>query len=236
MKLDEAFARLNISVDLIPRSSSNRPGTAMHPTYITIHNTANNSSDADALMHARYLKGDDARRRKVSWHFSMDDTRCVKHLPTNEVAWHAGPANTQSIAIEVCQNQGINKAEAISRASLLTAVLMSFYNIDTEHVVPHKFWTGKDCPEVILREPGGFDAFRRQAQDFLSQLSQPEAADERAVSEVVDPLPPLEDVPVERSLPPASGTLEERVAQLEQIIAQMTAEHVELQNQTYEAD
>ncbi|HEY0736897.1 MAG TPA: N-acetylmuramoyl-L-alanine amidase [Herpetosiphonaceae bacterium] len=236
MKLDEAFARLNVVVDLIPRSLSNRPGTAMHPTFITIHNTANNSPDADALMHARYLKGDDARRRKVSWHFSMDDTRCVKHLPTNEVAWHAGPANTQSIAIEVCQNQGINKAEAISRASLLTAVLMSFYNINADHVVPHKFWTGKDCPEVILREPGGFDAFRRQAQDFLMQLSQSDEAVERAVSEIVDPLPPLEDVSEDRGLPPVSGTLEERVAQLEQIIAQIASDHVALQNQTYEAD
>lgn len=235
MKLNDAFARLNITVDLIPPTLSNRPGTPMHPTFITIHNTANNSPDADARMHAEYLKGADARRRKVSWHFTMDDTRCVKHIPTNEVAWHAGPANTQSIAIEVCQHRGINKAEAIERASLLTAVLMSFYGIDAQHVVTHKFWTGKDCPEVILREAGGFEAFRRRAQDFLSQLAHPEAAFDRAIAEVIDPLPMLEAAP-EEIAPPVSGTLEERVARLEQLVAQMTAEHVAIQNQTYEAD
>lgn len=236
MKLDEAFARLNITVDLIPPTLSNRPGTPMSPTFITIHNTANNDPDADALMHARYLRGPDARRRKVSWHFTVDDTRCVKHIPTNEVAWHAGPANTQSIAIEVCQNRGIDKAAAISRANLLTAVLMSFYGIDAQHVVPHQFWTGKDCPEVILREPGGFETFRRKAQDFLMQLAQPEVAIERVVSEVIDPRPTLEFASQEIEQPPIGGTLEERVARLEQIVAQMTAEHVALQNQTYEAD
>lgn len=236
MKLDEAFARLNITVDLISPTLSNRPGTPMSPTFITIHNTANNDPDADALMHGRYLKGEDARRRKVSWHFTVDDTRCVKHIPTNEVAWHAGPANTQSIAIEVCQNRGINKAEAISRANLLTAVLMSFYGIDAQHVVPHQFWTGKDCPEVILREPGGFEAFRRQAQDFLAQLAQPEAAIDRAVMAVVDPLPTFEVASAQIEQLPASGPLEERVARLEQVIAQLTAEQVALQNQTYEAD
>lgn len=235
MKLEEAFARLNIIVDLIPGRSSNRPGTPLQPTFITIHNTSNADPVADALMHAVYIKGDDARRRKVSWHFTIDDTRCVKHLPTNEVAWHAGPGNTQSIAIEVCQHQGINQAEAISRASLLTAVLMSFYGIDAGHVVPHHFWTGKDCPEVILRQPGGFDAFRRQAQDVLMQLVQPEMSISGVGNELVDPPVMLEEAP-EEIAPPISGSLEERVAQLEQMVARLAAEHAALQNQTYEAD
>lgn len=234
MKLEEAYARLNITVDLIPFRSSNRPGTPLQPTFITIHNTANADPVADALMHAIYVKSDDARRRKVSWHFTIDDTRCVKHLPTNEVSWHAGPANTQSIAIEVCQHQGINQAEAIARASLLTAVLMSFYGLDASHVVPHHFWTGKDCPEVILRQPGGFDAFRRQAQDFLSQLEQPDMLMSGTGNELVDP-PVFDEVP-EVIVPPRRGKLEERVARLEQLVAQLAAEHLALQNRTYEAD
>lgn len=235
MKREEAYARLNISVDLIPRTSSNRPGTPLHPTHITIHNTANNDPDADAQMHARYVKGADARRRKVSWHFTVDDKRCVKHLPTNEVAWHAGSGNTQSIAIEVCQNQGIDQAEAITRASLLTAVLMSFYGIDSQHVVSHHFWTGKDCPEVILRDPGGFAAFRLQAQGFLMQLAQPEGAFAPESDEFVDPLPTLEAAPDEIEQP-LSGTLDERVAQLEQIVARLAAENTAVKNQVFEAD
>lgn len=39
MTQDEAYERLNIEIDLIPTGSSNRPGTRIQPTYITIHNT-----------------------------------------------------------------------------------------------------------------------------------------------------------------------------------------------------
>jgi hypothetical protein len=235
MSLEEVYERLNISVDLIPHGSSNRPGTPLHATYITIHNTANTDPGADAAMHATYVKGADARRRKVSWHFTVDDTRCVKHLPTNEVAWHAGAGNTQSIGIEVCQHQGIDKAEAITRASLLTAVLMSFYGIDSEHIVPHHFWSGKDCPEVILREPGGFDAFRRQAQDFLMQLAQPGIALDRGADEIMDP-PPIPEAAPEDIEQPLRGTIEERVARLEQLVARLAAENIVLKNQVFETD
>src|SRR5438045_4205819 len=90
MTIDEALQRLNISMDLIPRTNSNRPGTAITVAYITIHNTDNANRGADALAHARYVKGADARQRRVSWHFTVDDQRCVRHLPLSEMGWHAG--------------------------------------------------------------------------------------------------------------------------------------------------
>lgn len=170
MTQDEALQRLNITIDLIPQGSSNRPGTHISPTYITVHNTSNTSADANAAMHARYVKGPDARAREVSWHFTVDDTRTFKHLPTNEKGWHAGKGNGVSIGIEVCENKGIDKGAAIDRAALLTALMMLAFRIPRENVVPHQFWTGKDCPRVILREPGKFDAFRDRAAGYLAQL------------------------------------------------------------------
>jgi hypothetical protein len=170
MTYEEAIQKLNITVDLIPPGRSNRPGNRITPTHITIHNTANSDVGADAAMHARYVKGADARRRKVSWHFTVDDKRVFKHLPTNEEAWHAGSANKRSVAIEVCENRGIDKAACIDRAALLTAVMMEAYNIPRERVVSHKSWTGKDCPRVLLREQGGFDAFRDRAVRWLDEL------------------------------------------------------------------
>lgn len=170
MTHEEAIRKLNITVDLIPAGRSNRPGTRITPTHITIHNTANAGPGADAAMHARYVKGADARRRKVSWHFTVDDKKVFKHLPTNEKAFHAGSGNGRSVAIEVCENRGIDKAACIDRAALLTAVMMEAYNIPPERVVPHKSWTGKDCPRVLLREPGGFDAFRKRAARWLEEL------------------------------------------------------------------
>ena len=170
MTQDEAFEQLNVTVDLIPPGSSNRPGTKIQPTHITIHNTSNASKGADALMHAKYVKGPDARLRKVSWHFTVDDKRCIKHLPTNEKGWHAGSGNSVSIGIEVCEHKGINKEAAIERAALLSAVMMLALGIPSDRIVPHQAWTGKDCPHIILREPGGFGAFRDRAAELLSEI------------------------------------------------------------------
>jgi len=170
MTQDEAIEKLNINVDLIPAGSSNRPGTRITPTFITIHNTSNPARGADAAMHARYVKGPDARARQVSWHFTVDDRRVFKHLPTNEKGWHAGPGNSKSIGIEVCENQGIDTEAAIDRAALLTALMMLAYGIGADKVVPHQAWTGKDCPHVILRRKGGFDAFRERAAAYAEEL------------------------------------------------------------------
>jgi N-acetylmuramoyl-L-alanine amidase CwlA len=75
MQLDQAFAELNIVQDFIPAGNSNRPGRKLTPTAITIHNTDNDSVGANAAAHAKYQKGADARKREVSWHFTVDGTR-----------------------------------------------------------------------------------------------------------------------------------------------------------------
>lgn len=178
MTQEEAIQKLNIAVDLIPAGNSNRPATRISPTHITIHNTANATAGADAAMHARYVKGADARARKVSWHFTVDDRRVFKHLPTNEKGWHAGGGNSRSIGIEVCENRGIDKAAVADRAALLTALMMLAYGIPRQNIVPHKFWTGKDCPRVLLRQTGGFNAFRDRAAEYLVELT---SADESGV-------------------------------------------------------
>jgi hypothetical protein len=170
MTQQEAIEKLNIRVDLIPAGASNRPGTKITPTHVTIHNTANSSPGANAAMHAQYVKGPDARKREVSWHFTVDDRQVYKHLPTNEKGWHAGSGNSKSIGIEVCEHQGIDQAAAIDRAALLTALMMLAYGIPRERVVSHYSWTQKNCPRVILHGPGGFDAFRDRAANYLAQL------------------------------------------------------------------
>ncbi len=57
---------LNLEIDLIPESNSNRLGTNIAPRFITIHNTDNTGLGADARAHAKYVKGQDAQNRKVS--------------------------------------------------------------------------------------------------------------------------------------------------------------------------
>ena len=257
MTYEEAIRKLNITVDLIPAGNSNRPGTRITPTHITIHNTANSDPGADAAMHARYVKGADARRRKVSWHFTVDDKAVFKHLPSNEKAWHAGGGNSRSVAIEVCENRGIDKAAAIDRAALLTAVMMEAYGIPRERVVPHKSWTGKDCPRVLLREPGGFNAFRDRAARWLRELTRPapsgmaaavgmdKEGDEPAAYEGEMPpaFPPelieladLEEGATFETMPAIGETgemggdasIEDRVAELERMVGRLALENYHL--------
>src|SRR6516165_10347004 len=108
MTIQSARQQLNIVVDLIPTGHSNRPGTPLTPTKITIHNADNESPGADAHAHAQYQKGVDAQQRQVSWHFTVDDHSVYQSLPVNEVGWHAGThaGNHGSIGIEICENNG----------------------------------------------------------------------------------------------------------------------------------
>jgi N-acetylmuramoyl-L-alanine amidase len=149
---------LNLEIDFIPESNSNRPGTKMKPEYITIHNTDNTGRGAGALAHAKYMKGQDAQNRKVSWHYTVDDNLCVKHLPINEMGWHAASAegNKKSIGIEICMNEGIDQNSANKRAATLTAILMYDLNIPIVNVLTHHHWSGKNCPRLLLdnKKPG----------------------------------------------------------------------------------
>lgn len=163
---------LNLSVDLIPNGRPNRPGRSIQPKYLTIHNTSNASSGADAMAHARFvartgfyvIKG---KKHHVSWHYTVDDTRVVKHLPVNEVGFHAGRGNAQSIGIEICMHKEIDQDAANDRAARLVAALMHDLGIPKSNVVTHKHWTKKPCPSLLLES---FSSFVAQAGGYADDL------------------------------------------------------------------
>src|SRR5690625_2302856 len=126
----------------------------MTPKYITVHNTANRNKGSNAEMHARYLHNG-AGGRTVGWHFTVDDKEIYQHLPLNEHGWHAGDGakgkgNLTSIGIEICENSDGNHDKAMQNAQWLIRKLMSDHNISIKNVVPHKHWSGKNCPNRIL--------------------------------------------------------------------------------------
>ena len=170
MTIEEALNALNISEDIIPAGRFNRPGERIRPEKVTIHNTANASAGADARMHARFVKNPSTR---VSWHFTVDDKRCIKHLPTNEKGFHAGTGagNRLSIGIEICENKGIDRRAADERAALLAAVMLFSLKLKGADLVPHRHWSGKHCPHLLLDSPGGFDKFRRRVAELLGELT-----------------------------------------------------------------
>ena len=79
---------LEMHEQICPVSDENRPGIIKTSTeYITVHDTANNSSGANAKMHANYVQGGGGG---TSWHYSIDQDNCYHQVPDNEVAYHAG--------------------------------------------------------------------------------------------------------------------------------------------------
>ncbi|WGE00944.2 N-acetylmuramoyl-L-alanine amidase [Bacillus velezensis] len=150
---------VKITKDFIPVGHNNRPGYAMNPAYITVHNTANTARRANAAMHARYEKNPET---PTSWHFTVDDKEIYQHLPLNENGWHAGDGNgtgnRKSIGIEICENSDGDFEKAVANAQWLIKKLMKEQGISLANVVPHQHWSGKYCPHKLLDRWDSFKA------------------------------------------------------------------------------
>ncbi|MEC1896613.1 N-acetylmuramoyl-L-alanine amidase [Bacillus velezensis] len=151
---------VKITKDFIPVGHNNRPGYAMDPAYITVHNTANTAKGASAAMHARYEKNPET---PTSWHFTVDEKEIYQHLPLNENGWHAGDGNRgtgnrKSIGIEICENSDGDFEKAVANAQWLIKKLIKEQGISLANVVPHKHWSGKQCPRKLLDRWDSFKA------------------------------------------------------------------------------
>lgn len=160
---------VRIIQDFIPPGRRNRPGYRLEPAYLTIHDTANTQTGADAAAHARYLKT--YPDLLAGWHFTVDDRVIYQHLPLHENGWHAGDGtngtgNRKSIGIEICENRDGNRALAESNAAWLAAGLLRDFALALNRVKQHYDWSGKNCPRVIRGRvdgwPGFIDAVRAQ--------------------------------------------------------------------------
>ena len=88
--------------------------------------------------------------------------RIVKHLPLNEVGYHAyASGNSVSIGIEMCMNEDGDWEETVDRTARLLAVLMFDFSWDRTNIVQHNYWprangTRKNCPSRIRANSHGF--------------------------------------------------------------------------------
>ena len=159
-----------IKVDLIKKAK--RPGYAMKPEYITIHQTGNTSKGANAKMHNSYVHNN---APNPSWHFTVDDKEIYQHLPLNENGWHAGdgtngPGNRKSIAIEICVNRDGNLAKAEANAAWLAAKLIK--EVGSLKPFPacmkqHYDWSRKNCPAQIRGRKDGWKNFLAAVESHL---------------------------------------------------------------------
>lgn len=159
-----------IKVDLIKKAK--RPGYAMKPEYITIHQTGNTSKGANAEMHNRYVHN---VAPNPSWHYTVDDKEIYQHLPLDENGWHAGdgtngPGNRKSIGIEICVNKDGSLAKAEANAAWLAAKLIKEVNTLKPFpacVKQHYDWSRKNCPAQIRGRKNGWANFLAAVEAHL---------------------------------------------------------------------
>lgn len=113
---------------------------------VTVHETANERPGADAQAHANLQSGEGARQ--ASWHVQVDDTEAIRSYPDTAQCWHGGTAeaNKNSLAVEICVNEGGDYDEAFKRAAAVVRDWRIKHKLGRDKVVQHHHWTGKDCP------------------------------------------------------------------------------------------
>lgn len=204
MRRGELGESLNLEVELIGEGRPNRPGTPIKPTKVTIHNTSNPGKGADARAHSKWVRNTgyyilkNGKKNWVSWHFTVDDVRVIRHLPIGEKAWHAGPGNAVSVGVEVCMHAGIDQVAAFDRAARLVATILYDLQLGVDDVVTHRHWTGKACPVLLLsdgHEADKWAAFRGKVVEYLEATRADTASVDVAV--VAEFVPVMCDEPTE---------------------------------------
>lgn len=164
-----------IKVDIVPKAK--RPGYAMVPEYITVHQTGNTNPGADARAHNSYIHNN---APNPAWHYTVDDHEAYQHLPLNENGWHAGdgvngPGNRKSVGIEICVNidGDLKKAEE-NGAWLVAKLIRELPKLKPfpECVKQHYDWNGKNCPAQIRARANGWSNFLGLVQQHLETASQ----------------------------------------------------------------
>jgi len=177
------LSEVRVHKDYLPKSARGRKGqSSMRPRYITIHSTQNWSKGADPWRHSLALKR--SKLGSLSWHYTIDQSVAVQHLPTNITGRHAdfnGPGNKYSIGLEMCEHKGNSLSRTIDRTAKLAAYLMYKHGIPLSKVVPHYHWPRhgmnpphKNCPHFLLDNgrPGrkwrGFQARVKYYHDLIT--------------------------------------------------------------------
>ena len=158
------------------RSGVNCSGYGNPKRYVTIHQTGNLSSGADANMHARLQKNNP---RNASWHWQVDAVEAVQSFPHSVKCWHAsdggGPGNMQSIGIEICINQDQNYKKQVENGAKLAAWVLNHEKLTIDKMRRHYDWdvkSRKQCPRQIMAGQSGITwaVFKQMVQNELNIL------------------------------------------------------------------
>lgn len=152
------------------------------PQYIVIHDTGMPAITDDAKGLNKYIhdQANSPDGRVASWHFSIDDKDLFQHVPTDEIAWHAGDGsrkygekaynfktekydigggNHNGIGIETCINPTNDYELTLKRTAKLVAMLLYKYNLELDRIKQHYDFSSKNCPNIIRSTKGLWESF-----------------------------------------------------------------------------
>ena len=132
---------------------------------VTIHETDNNASAANEVAYMI------SNNNQTSFHVGIDEKEAVQGLPFNRNGWHAGDGgngygNRNTIGFEICKNyktgvgtniggtqlQQYNQAKANAVKVVAQVMIEQGINGVPGNVKTHQDWSGKLCPQKMLRE------------------------------------------------------------------------------------
>lgn len=148
---------------IIPAGNPNRPGARITPSWITIHETGNRQTGANAEAHRVFTHRERGGPERVSFHYVVDDREAIQLLEHDEMAWHAGDGCDnlaqdtgcfRSIAIETCVNADANWSRTRRNLiALVRHIIATDHRFSSTRIAQHNRWSGKNCPQR-LREEG----------------------------------------------------------------------------------
>lgn len=153
-------------INHIPVKKGKRPGIKTNMTSITVHNTGNPKSTA---VNERNWLVNPENDRSASFHIVVDEKQAIECIPLDEIAYHSGneEGNKTSIGIEICESGDYKKTE--QNAVELIAKILVDRGWGIDRVFPHKKWSGKECPRLILPY---WDDFLNRIQREIDKLVQ----------------------------------------------------------------
>lgn len=143
---------MNIIQDFIPLNTphNRRPCIKRKIEYIVVHNTGNPTSTA---KQERAWLTNKSNTITASYNYAVDSKDIIQCIPDDEVTWNAGDGrqgkgNQNGLSIEICESGTYTENEKNGIQLIVSKMIQ--YNLAIDKVKPHQFFSGKNCPRLIL--------------------------------------------------------------------------------------
>ncbi len=161
----------DIDVQLLEINEYSRPGTAIDEVQnIVIHYIGNPGTTAEQ-NHSYYENLSLTHETSVSSNFIVGlEGEIIQCIPTDEVAYATGEANSTSLSIEVCHWDATGEFSDVTYESVvhLAAWLCEEFDLEAEDVIRHYDVTGKACPLYYVENQDAWDAFIEDVAAMLA--------------------------------------------------------------------